>query len=126
MNLILLLVLVIAAGLRDFDRSLEQAAEGLGASRWNTLTRITLPLLGTVYIGTNSVEKAIGLIRDGLATHEPALKSAQPVYREFRAGDVRHSQADIGSQAGERRSCRSVRSHPARRRPSLFCVRGPK
>ncbi len=38
-------VLVIAAGLRDFDRSLEQAAEGLGASRWNTLTRITLPLL---------------------------------------------------------------------------------
>lgn len=28
---------------------------------------ITLPLLGTVYIGTNSVEKAIGLIRDGLA-----------------------------------------------------------
>ena len=27
-------VLVIAAGLRVFDRSLEQAAEGLGASRW--------------------------------------------------------------------------------------------
>ena len=38
-------VLVIAAGLRDFDRSLEQAAEGLGASRWKTLARITLPLL---------------------------------------------------------------------------------
>ncbi len=28
---------------------------------------ITLPLLGTVYIGTNSVEKAIGIIREGLA-----------------------------------------------------------
>src|SRR5262245_52678572 len=28
---------------------------------------ITLPLLGTVYIGSNSVEQAIGLIRDGLA-----------------------------------------------------------
>ena len=38
-------VLVIAAGLRDFDRSLEQAAEGLGASRWQTLRKITLPLL---------------------------------------------------------------------------------
>lgn len=38
-------VLVITAGLRDFDRSLEQAAEGLGASRWQTLRKITLPLL---------------------------------------------------------------------------------
>jgi putative spermidine/putrescine transport system permease protein len=38
-------VLVMVAGLRDFDRGLEQAAEGLGASRWRTLWRITLPLL---------------------------------------------------------------------------------
>ena len=38
-------VLVMSAGLRDFDRSLEQAAAGLGASRWHILTRITLPLL---------------------------------------------------------------------------------
>lgn len=38
-------VLVVSAGLRDFDRSLEQAAEGLGASRWNTLCRVTLPIL---------------------------------------------------------------------------------
>jgi len=38
-------VLVMAAGLRDFDRRLEQAAEGLGASRRRTLGRITLPLL---------------------------------------------------------------------------------
>ena len=30
-------VLVMIAGLRDFDRALEQAAEGLGASRWRTL-----------------------------------------------------------------------------------------
>ena len=30
-------VLVIVAGLRDFDRALEQAAEGLGASRVQTL-----------------------------------------------------------------------------------------
>ncbi|MFI5001232.1 MAG: ABC transporter permease [Reyranellales bacterium] len=38
-------VLVMTAGLRDFDRALEQAAEGLGASRALTLWRITLPLL---------------------------------------------------------------------------------
>jgi len=38
-------VLVMSAGLRDFDRALEQAAEGLGASRWQTLRRITLPIL---------------------------------------------------------------------------------
>jgi len=38
-------VLVLSAGLRDFDRALEQAAEGLGASRWRTLARVTLPLL---------------------------------------------------------------------------------
>jgi putative spermidine/putrescine transport system permease protein len=36
---------VMTAGLRDFDRSLEQAAAGLGASRWRTLSRVTLPLL---------------------------------------------------------------------------------
>jgi putative spermidine/putrescine transport system permease protein len=38
-------VLVMSAGLRDFDRGLEQAAQGLGASRTRTLLRITLPLL---------------------------------------------------------------------------------
>lgn len=38
-------VLIVGAGLRDFDRVLEQAAEGLGASRWQTLWRVTLPLL---------------------------------------------------------------------------------
>ena len=38
-------VLVMVAGLRDFDRSIEQAAEGLGASRWRILWRVTLPLL---------------------------------------------------------------------------------
>ena len=38
------LALVMVAGLRDFDRGLEQAAEGLGASRWRTLWRITAPL----------------------------------------------------------------------------------
>ncbi len=38
------------------------------------------------------------LLRDGLADQGVA-DSAQPVYRDFRAGDVRHSQADIGKAA---------------------------
>ena len=36
------------------------------------------------------------LLRDGLAKRHPVLKECQPVFRDFRAGDVMHSQADIG------------------------------
>lgn len=36
------------------------------------------------------------LLRDGLAARHPHLKDVQPVHRNFRAGDVLHSQADIG------------------------------
>ena len=36
------------------------------------------------------------LIRDGLAANIPALANAEPEYRDFRAGDVRHSLADVG------------------------------
>jgi UDP-N-acetylglucosamine 4-epimerase len=36
------------------------------------------------------------LLRDGLAADHPELLGVQPVYRDFRAGDVLHSQADIG------------------------------
>ncbi|MEO6319726.1 MAG: LPS biosynthesis protein WbpP, partial [Polaromonas sp.] len=35
------------------------------------------------------------LLRDNLAAHGVSA-STRPVYRDFRAGDVRHSQADIG------------------------------
>lgn len=41
-----------------------------------------------------------GLIRDGLATSNESLATARPTYRDFRAGDVRHSLADIGKAAG--------------------------
>jgi UDP-N-acetylglucosamine/UDP-N-acetylgalactosamine 4-epimerase len=34
-------------------------------------------------------------IRDGLAVTRPEIGQAEPVYREFRAGDIRHSLADI-------------------------------
>jgi len=44
---------------------------------------------------TNLVE-LFSLLRDGLAARHPALKECQPVFRDFRAGDVMHSQADIG------------------------------
>lgn len=36
------------------------------------------------------------LIRDGLARQRPELAAEQAVYRDFRAGDVRHSLADVG------------------------------
>lgn len=34
-------------------------------------------------------------LRDALSVRFPHLKTAQPIYRDFRAGDVRHSLADI-------------------------------
>lgn len=36
------------------------------------------------------------LIRDRVARHEPAAAGAEPEYRPFRPGDIRHSEADIG------------------------------
>ncbi len=39
------------------------------------------------------------LLRDGLTAGHPGLHGVQPQYRDFRAGDVLHSQADIGKAA---------------------------
>jgi UDP-N-acetylglucosamine 4-epimerase len=36
---------------------------------------------------------------DGLAEYDPALEDAEPEYRDFRAGDVRHSLADTSKAA---------------------------
>lgn len=36
------------------------------------------------------------LLASGLHTHKPNVKIASPLYRDFRAGDIRHSLADIG------------------------------
>lgn len=49
-----------------------------------------------VAVGDRTTLNALfGVLRDNLADH--GVNSAvQPVYRDFRAGDVRHSQADIG------------------------------
>jgi UDP-N-acetylglucosamine/UDP-N-acetylgalactosamine 4-epimerase len=48
-------------------------------------------------------------LRDNLAINQPSIAASQPVYRDFRAGDVRHSLADvskIGQLLGYRASHR--------------------
>ena len=42
-----------------------------------------------------SLNQLFATLRDVLAETHPALATRQAVYRDFRAGDVRHSQADI-------------------------------
>jgi UDP-N-acetylglucosamine 4-epimerase len=43
-----------------------------------------------------SLNQLFVMLRDLLGAAMPALADVQPVYREFRSGDVRHSEADIG------------------------------
>jgi UDP-N-acetylglucosamine/UDP-N-acetylgalactosamine 4-epimerase len=43
-----------------------------------------------------SLVELFALLRDGLAVTNPGLEGSEPVFRAFRAGDVLHSQADIG------------------------------
>ena len=42
-----------------------------------------------------SLNDLFALLRHRLLPHYPHLKGFKPVYRDFRAGDVRHSLADI-------------------------------
>ena len=43
-----------------------------------------------------SLNELFGLVRDRVAARHPGAAAAEPVYRDFRPGDVRHSLADIG------------------------------
>lgn len=43
--------IIVRARLADFDRTLEEAAQDLGADEWHTFTRVTLPLLMPGIIG---------------------------------------------------------------------------
>jgi UDP-N-acetylglucosamine 4-epimerase len=43
-----------------------------------------------------SLNQLFGMLREGLGRHYPYVKSLEPVHRDFRPGDVMHSQADIG------------------------------
>jgi UDP-N-acetylglucosamine 4-epimerase len=42
-----------------------------------------------------TLNQLFAMIRDGLVPHRPEVAGARPEYGDFRAGDVRHSQADI-------------------------------
>ncbi len=42
-----------------------------------------------------TLNQLFGMLRDGLAALQPDIAGAQPAYRDFRAGDVRHSLASI-------------------------------
>lgn len=50
---------------------------------------------------STTLNELFHLIRLGLVPHHPEVARAQPLYRAFRSGDVRHSRADI-SKACER------------------------
>lgn len=54
-----------------------------------------------------SLNELYRLIQERVATRHPAAAQAEPVYRDFRAGDVRHSLADIG------KASRLIGYHPA-------------
>ncbi len=43
-----------------------------------------------------TLNRLFELLRDLLTRYQPAIAQRKPVYRDFRPGDVRHSQADIG------------------------------
>ena len=46
-----------------------------------------------------SLNTLFGMLRDALLLHRPGHSVGEPVHRDFRAGDVRHSQADISKAA---------------------------
>ncbi|HET9354527.1 MAG TPA: SDR family oxidoreductase [Sphingomicrobium sp.] len=52
-------------------------------------------VFNVAYGGRTSLNQLFGLIRDGLARHQVHY-DREPAYADFRSGDVRHSQADIG------------------------------
>lgn len=47
------------------------------------------------YGGRTTLEELFSIIKENLSAHFEYLNDASPIYREFRDGDVRHSQADI-------------------------------
>ena len=46
--------------------------------------------------GRMSLNELYGILRDLTQARHPGVRVAPPIYEAFRAGDVRHSQADIG------------------------------
>ncbi len=60
----------------------------------DTIGKPLIPYAVTKYVNELYAD-VFTLLRDTLASHGVSA-TTQPVYRDFRAGDVRHSQADIG------------------------------
>ena len=52
-------------------------------------------VFNVAYGGRTSLNELFGFIRDGLAEHQVHY-DREPSYADFRTGDIRHSQADIG------------------------------
>lgn len=59
------------------------------------------PVYNVALQDRTSLNQLYQLLRDGLAPHFPALRESKPVYRDFRPGDVRHSEADISKARHE-------------------------
>lgn len=53
------------------------------------------PVYNVAFGQRTTLNELFLLIREEVARHNPAAASINPVYRDFRAGDVRHSLADI-------------------------------
>ena len=53
-------------------------------------------IYNTAVNGRTDLNELFEMLRSRLAADFPHLNSFKPVYREFRPGDVKHSQADIG------------------------------
>ena len=45
--------------------------------------------------GRTSLNRLFHMLRDALSAFQPEVRLRQPVYGDFRPGDVRHSQADV-------------------------------
>jgi len=52
-------------------------------------------IYNVAYGERTTLNQLFSLIREQVSVSRPEVKSAEPTYREFRAGDVRHSLADI-------------------------------
>ena len=84
---------LLAATVGDDDPALPPLppAEGRCESSSSPLNQVYNVAVGD----RTTLNDLFGLLRSNLAAHGVS-SSVQPAYRDFRAGDVRHSQADIG------------------------------
>ncbi|MDD2735666.1 MAG: NAD-dependent epimerase/dehydratase family protein [Desulfuromonadaceae bacterium] len=56
-------------------------------------------IYNTAVNARTSLNELFAMLRDRLIQHYPRLEGCEPIYRDFRKGDVLHSQADISKAA---------------------------